>query len=361
MTYKLLIINPGSTSTKLAIYDDDKQIVQENIVHDAEELKKYATIFDQLPFRHKVVEEFLKKNNTELSSLSAVMGRGGLVRKGLTAGGYKVNDALFTALGNERYTSPHASALGGLLAKTVADEAGVDAYIYDAVTGVELPPMAKITGIPEIERMGTAHLLNGHAMAEKYAEKAGKKYADLNAVIAHIGGGISVCAYSKGKVVDCLGDDEGSICPERSGTVPLLPFIELCFSGKYTKEDVKKKVRGQGGLYAHLGTSDCRKVEEMIDAGDEKAKLLYDVLALHLAKSIGRMSAVLKGNVDVIILTGGVAYSKSLTDKIKEYISFIAPVEVLPGESEMDALALGAIRILDGKEAAKDYVLPTDL
>lgn len=357
MAHKLLIINPGSTSTKLAIYEDGTKLVQENIEHDAEELKKYENIADQVPYRRGIIDEFLKRNGTSPEDLSAVVGRGGLV-KGLHPGGYIVNQDLYTALGDERYCSPHASALGGLLAKPIADDQGIPAYIYDAVTGGDLDPVFELTGMPELKRKGESHLLNSHAMAIKYAEEHGKKYEDMNFIIAHMGGGTSVSAHGGGRFIDCIGDDEGHMSPERAGTFSSLDFMDLCYSGKFTKAEMKKKLRGEGGMAAYLGTSDCRKIEEMIENGDEKAKLVYEAEALHISKDIGQMAVSHKGKVDVIILTGGVAHSKMLTDMIKGYVEFIAPVAVMAGESEMDALALGGLRLLTGEESPQTYTLP---
>lgn len=357
MSYKLLIINPGSTSTKLAVYQDQTQLVQENIEHDAQHMKSFERIVDQIPFRRSIIDKFLESNHIEENSLSAVVGRGGLVA-GLHAGGYEVNEDLYKALSSDKYCSPHASALGGLLAKSVAEKNNIPAYIYDAVTGGDLEPVSTITGFPEITRSSASHLLNGHAMAIKYAEENGKEYKDLNFIIAHLGGGISVSAHAHGRLIDSVGDDESHMSPERSGSLPLLVFTDLCYSGKYTKEEMKKKIRGMGGMYAHLGTSDCRKIEEMIDNGDKKAKLIYEAEALHIAKSIGQMSVVHKGKTDVIILTGGIAHSKMLTDLIKDYTDFIAPVAVMPGESEMQALAFGGLRLLSGKESPHIYTLP---
>lgn len=360
MAQKLLIINPGSTSTKLAVFDGKEKIVQENIEHDAAVIGNFEKIADQVPFRTEVIKEFLSKNGIAVEDLAATVGRGGIVF-GLHAGGYQVNDDLVVALGDDKYSSPHASNMGGMLAKAFADQVGIPAYIYDAVTGGELAPLATVTGFPEIVRSSTSHLLNSHAMAVKYAESIGKEYKDLNLIIAHLGGGISVSAHSHGKLIDSVGDDEGHFSPERSGTVPQFKLIDLCYSGEYTKDEMKKKIRGKGGMFAHLGTSDCRKIEEMIESGDEKAKLVYDAQALQIAKTIGLLSVTEKGNTDAIILTGGVAHSDMLTAKIKDYVGFIAPVVVLPGENEMEALAFGGLRLLNGQEEAHIYTLPQDI
>ncbi len=357
MSKKLLIINPGSTSTKLAIYEDQNKLFQENIEHDANQIGKFESISDQIPFRMEVIKNFMDTKGIKLEELSAVVGRGGLV-SGLHAGGYIVNDDLATALGDEKYSSPHASNMGGMLAKTFSDKLDIPAYIYDAVTGGDLDEASTVTGFPEITRSSACHLLNSHAMAIKYAKSIGKSYKDLNLLIAHLGGGVSVSAHSYGKLIDSVGDDEGHFSPERSGTVPQLKLIDLCYSGEFSIADMKKKIRGKGGMYAHLGTSDCRKIEDMIKGGDSHAELIYRAQALQISKSIGLLSVTEKGNIDAIILTGGVANSQMLTDMIKEYVGFIAPVEIFPGENEMEALAFGGLRLLNGEEQTLTYKLP---
>lgn len=357
MGYKQLIINPGSTSTKLALYEDKEKIVQENVEHDAAQMQQFDSIADQIPFRMGIIRDFMVRNSIQEKDLSAVMGRGGLVF-GLKTGGYEVNDDLCEALVNDRLSQPHASNLGGLLARELARPLGIPAYIYDAVTGGELTEVAKITGIRDIERRSFCHVLNSRAMAIRYAQENGLDYNKLNLIVAHLGGGISASVHAQGRIIDSIGDDDGQFSPERSGSVPSLELIRLCFSGDYTKADMVKKVRGKGGLFAHLGTSDCRVIEKMIKDGDQHADLVFQAQAYQIAKGIGLLSIVLKGKCDAIILTGGVARSQMLTDRIKEYVSFIAPVAVLPGENEMEALALGGLRLLSGEETARQYAIP---
>lgn len=356
MGYKQLIINPGSTSTKLALYDGREKVVQENVEHDAAQMQKFDGIADQIPFRMGIIRDFMERNGIRGEELSAVMGRGGLVF-GLKTGGYEVNGDLCEALVNDKLSQPHASNLGGLLARELARPLGLPAYIYDAVTGGELTEVAKITGIRDIERRSFCHVLNSRAMAIRYAQENGLDYNQLNLIVAHLGGGISTSVHSHGQIIDSLGDDDGQFSPERSGSVPSMELIRLCFSGEYTKVDMIKKVRGKGGLFAHLGTSDCRVVERMIQDGDWHADLVFQAQAYQIAKGIGLLSIVLKGNCDAIILTGGVARSQMLTDRIKEYVSFIAPVAVLPGENEMEALAYGGLRLLSGQETPKRYTI----
>jgi len=357
MGYKQLIINPGSTSTKLALYEDKEKVVQENVEHDAAQMQQFDSIADQIPFRMGIIRDFMVRNSIQEKDLSAVMGRGGLVF-GLKTGGYEVNDDLCEALVNDRLSQPHASNLGGLLARELARPLGIPAYIYDAVTGGELTEVAKITGIRDIERRSFCHVLNSRAMAIRYAQENGLDYNKLNLIVAHLGGGISASVHAQGRIIDSIGDDDGQFSPERSGSVPSLELIRLCFSGDYTKADMVKKVRGKGGLFAHLGTSDCRVIEKMIKDGDQHADLVFQAQAYQIAKGIGLLSIVLKGKCDAIILTGGVARSQMLTDRIKEYVSFIAPVAVLPGENEMEALALGGLRLLSGEEPARQYAIP---
>ena len=357
MGYKQLIINPGSTSTKLALYEDKEKVVQENVEHDAAQMQQFDSIADQIPFRMGIIRDFMARNSIQEKDLSAVMGRGGLVF-GLKTGGYEVNDDLCEALVNDRLSQPHASNLGGLLARELARPLGIPAYIYDAVTGGELTEVARITGIWDIERRSFCHVLNSRAMAIRYAQENGLDYNKLNLIVAHLGGGISASVHAQGRIIDSIGDDDGQFSPERSGSVPSLELIRLCFSGDYTKADMVKKVRGKGGLFAHLGTSDCRVIEKMIKDGDQHADLVFQAQAYQIAKGIGLLSIVLKGKCDAIILTGGVARSQMLTDRIKEYVSFIAPVAVLPGENEMEALALGGLRLLSGEETARQYAIP---
>ena len=357
MEYRQLIINPGSTSTKLAYYIGEEKAVQENIVHDMEALGRFDKVTDQLSLRGEVLQSFMERNKIQGEGLSAVVGRGGMVF-GLQTGGYLVNDDLCRALTDEDYCQLHASNMGGLMAKQVADRYGIPAFIYDAVTSGELSDVAKITGIPDIQRRSFCHVLNSRAMAIRYAEEHGRDYSDLKLIVAHLGGGTSASVHYKGHIIDSVGDDDGQFSPERSGSVPSLDLVRLCYSGKYTEEEMKRKIRGRGGMYAHLGTSDCREIEEMIRGGDEHADLIFQAQAYQIAKGIGLLSIVLKGECDAIILTGGMAYSKMLTDRVTEYVGFIAPVCVMAGENEMEALAFGGLRMLSGKEAVQEYHLP---
>jgi len=355
--YLQLIINPGSTSTKLALYRDEEKLVQEDVTHDSAELAKYKDIVDQVPMRMAFIQDFLTRHNVDPKELSCVMGRGGLL-PGLKAGGYQMNEDLKIALGGD-LSSPHASNIGGILAYEIAKPLGIPSYIYDAVTSAELPHLARITGTPNVYRNSFCHALNSRAQAIRYASQlVGKEYRDLRLLVAHLGGGISLSAHVGGRIVETIGDDEGPFSPERAGSIPALELIKMCFSGKYTAADMKKMMRGKGGMMAYLGTSDARVIEKMIAEGDEKAKEIYEAQAYQVAKGIGLLSATMKGKVDAIILTGGMAYSKMLTGWISEYVSYIAPVVVLPGENEMEALAFGGLRLLKGEEMPNTYRLP---
>ena len=360
MGYKLLIINPGSTSTKLAVYDGSVKLLQENIEHSTDELRSYDTLAEQVPYRLDLIRGFLRRNGVDPASLDACVGRGGLVF-GIHTGGYRVGEQLAKALLDDRYSQPHASNLGGVLAKTIADEAGRPAFIYDAVTSSELPPEAQITGFKDIIRTSQAHVLNSRAMAIRCAKELGGEYEKMNFLVAHLGGGISASAHQRGRIIDTIGDSDGPFSPERAGSVTGQDLVKLCYSGKYTEAEMKKLLRGQGGMYAHLGTSDCREIEARIQNGDSYAALVFKAQALQIAKCIGELCPVLKGDCDAIILTGGIAYSKMLMDMVIEYVAFLAPVFVYPGENEMEALALGGIRLLSGEEKIREYSFPDTL
>jgi len=353
MNYKILAINPGSTSTKIAVYENENRIFSENVEHTAEELNQFDDILDQTNFRAQTIHSILKKHNIELSELSGVAGRGGLLPN-MLGGGYIVTDTMIDALYNGE-ASPHASNLGALLASEIAGPLGINAYIYDAVTATEFPEIAIVTGMPDVRRQSACHVLNMKSISRKVAKKYGKSYEDMHLLVAHLGGGISISAHEGGKIVDSISDDSGPFGPERSGSVPLLYVIEMCYSGKYNKKEMISKIRGRGGLKAYFGTADCREIEKMIAEGNEKARLMYEAMAYQIAKGIGQLGPVLKGKVDYIILTGGLAYSEMLTGMIAERVSSIAPVEIMPGEDEMEALALGILRILRGEETSREY------
>lgn len=351
--YKILAINPGSTSTKIALYENEQEILVKTLDHPSEEMEKFEKVVDQFQMRKDVVLLFLKDNGFDVNKLDAVVGRGGMLPP-VKSGAYKVNDLMVDRLKN-RPVVEHASNLGALIAHEIASSIGKEAYIYDSVKVDELIPEARISGMPAVPRTSTSHVLNSRAMAIKAAKNMGKNYTEMNFVVAHMGGGVSLSVYEKGRLSEIISDDEGPFSPERSGRVNLRPFMDMCFSGKYDKKTVGKMISGNGGLKGYLGTTDAREVEKMIHEGNEEANLVYRAMAYQIAKGIGELATVLKGNVDAIILTGGIAYSKMMTDMIKERVEFIAPVEIMAGENEMESLALGTLRVLRNEEQAKEY------
>lgn len=352
---RVLAINPGSTSTKIAVFDNEEQIFEKTLRHSTDEICKYEKIADQFEFRKAVIEEALAEGGIEIKSLSAVVGRGGLL-KPIAGGTYKVSPEMMEDL-RVGVLGEHASNLGGLIANEIAAAAGVEAFIVDPVVVDEMNDVARISGMPEIDRKSIFHALNQKAVARRAAAEMGKRYDEVNVVVAHLGGGVSVGAHEKGRVIDVNNalDGEGPFSPERAGGLPVGDVVKLCFSGKVTLDEMKKKIKGNGGLVAYLGTNDARDVEKMIEEGNEKAKVIYEAMAYQTAKEIGACAAVLKGDVDAVVLTGGIAYSKFITSYISERVSFIAPVKIYPGEDEMIALAEGGLRVLRGEEAAKTY------
>jgi butyrate kinase len=353
---RILAINPGSTSTKIAVFDGTEQRFVKNIKHSSEELDEFKQITDQTEFRKNVILKELEDNNIPLKTIEIVMGRGGLV-KPIPSGIYKVNDLMREHL-RIGFSGEHASNLGGLIADNIAQTIGLSAsYIADPVVVDELQPLARISGHPLFERVSIFHALNQKAVARGYAQDIGKKYETLNLVVAHMGGGISIGAHEKGRVIDVNQalDGEGPFSPERAGTLPTGQLVNTCFSGEYTKEEVKKMLVGKGGYVGYFGVNDAYQIEKDAETGDEKAILIQNAMAYQVAKAIGEASVVLKGKIDAILLTGGIAYGKPIVDEITRYVDWIAPVKVYPGEDEMRALAFNALRILNGETEAKDY------
>lgn len=351
----ILVINPGSTSTKLAVFKDGGNTVafETNIVHDEAEINSFSDIGAQRGYRTETVMNFLRENAYDLANLSAVVGRGGMAPE-LEGGGYLVNEDLCERMASVDIPQ-HASSLGALIAYAIAQPLGLPAYIYDSTMGCDLIDIAKVTGIAEIEKYGAVHLLNSRAQAIRYYAAKEQDYRDKQFIVCHMGGGITASAWKDGKVIDNASYDDGPMAPERSGGISLLLFKKLCFDGKHTEADIDKLISGRGGLYSYLGTKDCRQVEQMIADGDAYAKMVYEAMALQIGKSIAGLSCTLKGKADVIILTGGIAHSKMLTGMISDYCSHIAPIEVMAGESELEALSQGAVRMLKGEEEAKVY------
>ena len=353
MAYKLLIINPGSTSTKIGVYEDEKEVFVETLRHSSDEIAKYDSIFEQKEFRKSVIMNVLKENNFDVNTLDAVVGRGGML-KPIPGGTYEVNDTLLNDL-KVGVQGEHASNLGGILANEIAKEVGGRAFIVDPVVVDELEPVARISGVPELPRKSKFHALNQKAIARRAAKQLNRKYDESNFIVIHIGGGISIGAHEKGKVIDVNNviDGDGPMAPTRAGSIPVEAVIDLCFSGKYTRTELKEYVSQRAGLTDYLGTSDVRDVQEMMEQGNEQAKMLYEAMAYQICKNVGAMATVLKGKIDAIVVTGGVAYSKQFVRLLKERIDFLGEVIVIPGEEEMLALAEGALRVLTGEEEAK--------
>lgn len=353
---KLLTINPGSTSTKIGVFENENLIFEQTLRHSTDEIGSYEKIYDQYEFRKRIILESLKANNIELNSLDTVVGRGGLL-KPIEGGTYVVNDTMLEDL-RIGVLGEHASNLGGILAYEIANEIGVNAFIVDPVVVDELQDVARISGLKEIERKSIFHALNQMAVSRRYAKSLGREYNELNLIVAHLGGGISVGAHEKGRVIDVANalDGEGPFSPERTGSLPVGDLIKLCYSGKYTHDEVKKMIKGNGGLVSYLNTNDAREVVKMIDDGDKYAELIYYAMAYQVAKEIGAQATVLKGKVDAIILTGGVAYDKMFTNWVVEMVNFLSEVVIYPGEDELTALAEGGLRILRGEEHPKIYI-----
>lgn len=354
--YRVLVINPGSTSTKVALFDDEEPTLSETIRHSEEELADFPNITSQYEFREKIILDMLKNNGIPLDSIHAVVGRGGLLYP-LEGGTYQVNDLMKQHL-KEGVMGEHASNLGGLIASAIADEIDVPAFIVDPVVVDEMDDIARLSGHPELPRKSIFHALNHKACARVAAKELRKNYIDVNLIVAHMGGGISIGAHKKGRVVDVNNalNGDGPFTPERSGGLPVGDLAKLCFSGKYGHAEVKKMIKGKGGLVAYMGTNDVREVLKKIDKGDKKAKLVLDAMCYQIAKEIGLLAAVLEGDVDAIVLSGGVAYSDYVILEIKRRVEWIARVIVVPGEAEMEALAEGALRVLKKEETAKEYI-----
>lgn len=357
--YRILAINPGSTSTKIAVYEDENPVFTTSIAHSVEDLAPFHNAGEQLEWRLAHVLETLKANNISLDTLDAVIGRGGLVHP-VESGTYEVNDFLRHDLMHT--TRQHASNLGGLIARAIADSVGIKAYIADPVTVDELMPYSRISGLPQLPNVSILHALNQKAVARRYAKETGERYEDLNLIVCHMGGGTSVGAHRKGRIIDTTNGFNGCgpFTPERAGTVPPGQLIDMCFSGEYTHDQMIKLIHGKGGLVAHLGTSSVPEILDRIDNGDLHAMLILRAMCFTTAKAIGEMAIALKGHVDAILITGGVAHSKRLTDFIADHVDFIAPIFVYPGENELESLALNALAVLKGEREAMVYTKDPD-
>jgi butyrate kinase len=349
-----LVTNPGSTSTKVALFEGTKNIKQKNLSHSSEDLSRFEKITDQYDYRKDTIIKWLEEEGVSLSELVAVVGRGGLL-KPMPSGTYKVTEAMIEDL-KIGVQGEHASNLGGIIAKAIGDAEGIPSFIVDPVAVDEFEDVARISGLPELPRVSLVHALNIRAVSRRVAQGMGKGLDEVNFVVAHLGGGISVVPLKKGRMIDANNANEGGpFSPERAGGVPVGDLVKLAFSNKYTYKELKKKMVGKAGFVGYLGTNDARDVIKMIENGDKKAELIFNAMAYQVAKEIGACAAVLHGKVDRIVLTGGIAHSKMLTDLIEDRVKFIAPVEIVPGEDEMQALAEGAFRVINGEEIPKIY------
>jgi len=349
-----LVINPGSTSTKIGIYQGCKSVFEKGFNHSLEELEKYNSIEEQVSYRKRLILNAIEESQFELNDLAIVMARGGLL-KPVTSGVYLVNPTMISELIHNK--RKHASNLAAIIGHSIAEELGIQAYIADPVVVDELQDLARVSGHPKFEKTSIFHALNTKAVGRKYAQSINQKYEDLNLIIVHMGGGITIGAHNMGLVIDVNQglDGEGPFSPERSGSLPSGDLVRLCFSGQYSEQDVLKMIVGKGGVSAFLGTNDMREVEHRIEQGDQEAKRILDAMIYQICKEIGSLFVVLEGKADQILLTGGVAYSKYVTKAIMEKTSFLADTTVFPGENELDALAFNGDMVLNNKTEIKLY------
>lgn len=354
-TFRILTLNPGSTSTKFALYDDETLVLLKIVRHSKDELAAFGPVLAQKDFRKRSVTDVLAAVGLDMKTIDAVAGRGGLL-KPIESGTYRINGAMLEDL-RSAAAAIHASALGAVIASEIAAELQIPAFVVDPIVVDEMDRNAKLTGIPGIERSSVFHALNQKAVARRLSLELGKPYENCRFVVAHLGGGITVGAHRYGRVIDVNDalSGEGPFTPERSGGVPAVPLIRMCFSGEYSEEEMIDRVVKSGGLRAYLGTNDLRGVQKMIYDGDEFAALVMDSMAYQVSKEIGAMAAVLEGKIDAIILTGGLAHSSRFTGAIKQRVDTFAPIYVYPGEDEMLALLGGALRVLRGEEAQTEY------
>lgn len=351
---RLLILNPGSTSTKIAVYEEETLLFMKNISHSSDIIKQYESIGDQRGYRKEIILHTLEENNFDVLRLTAIVSRGGLLPP-VKAGAYRINEDMVWQL-TYAPANEHASNLGAIIAFEISNELGIPAYIYDAVTVDEMLPIVKITGLPQMTRRGMGHNLNMRAAALRYAKDHKKTYSSCSVVVAHLGGGISVSLHHEGRIVDIISDEEGPFSPERAGGLPVFQLIKLAAKCGYDEKKLMKIVKTQGGVMAYFGINDTRQLEEKIHNGDEEAKLIYEAMALNVAKNIAELFPVVSGKVEAILLTGGIACSDYFTQMVKERIAYLAPIVIYPGENEMESLAFGGLRVLRGQEEAHEFV-----
>lgn len=349
---KILVLNPGATSTKIAVYENEAEVFCETIRHTQEELSGFSHVIDQLDFRRELVMETLREHGFSRADFTAVCSRGGLL-KHIPSGTYRISDAVLQDIYHPPY-GEHASSLGPIIAKQLADLAGIPAFLVDPVSVDEMIPLARVSGYKGMERESFFHALNHKAVARKASAQLGKAYEEVNLIVAHMGGGVSVAAHEKGRVIDLYNvKDDGSFSMDRGGSLPVNAVVKLCFSG-LSLQEIKRLLGTESGVFSYLGTRDFREVEARMLAGDEQAALIFKAMAFQHAKDIGALAAVLRFNVDAIVLTGGIAFSSRFCDELSGYVQKIAPIIRFPGEEEMRALAEGALRVLSG-EPAKEY------
>jgi len=353
---KIFVINPGAGSTRIALFEGENKILEEKIIHAPKELSNFDKTTDQLPMRRDVVKKKMEESGIAVSELSAVVARGGPFCP-LESGTYLIERTIVDDVLNGRVQADHASNLGVLIAYELTKDTEIPAFFVDPVSIDEFDDLARISGLPELPRRSLSHALNIKMVVRKAAQFLEKDYRKLTFIVAHLGTGISIALHKMGKLVDVNNaNDSGPMAPQRAGTLPVTGLVKLCYSGKYRQEEMINRITRTGGLYAHLGIDSISDIEARIDSGDRKAKLVYEAMIYQIAKEIGAMAAAAKGVVDVIIITGGMAFSERLVQKIKEYILYLAPVMVYPGENEMEALALGALRVLRNEERPKHYI-----
>jgi butyrate kinase len=358
--FTILVINPGSTSTKIALFADENCLFTETLRHSTAELSPFASVYCQYDFRQQAIQKVIQEKGTSFEEIDAFVGRGGLLQP-LPSGTYKVEEAMLQQLATAPF-GEHASNLGAILAYKLAAVHNRPSFIVDPVVVDELTPEARLTGHPRFPKQSIFHALNHKAVGRKAAAHLGLPYETVNLVIAHLGGGISVAAHAQGRVIDVNNalDGDGPFSPERSGTLPAGALVKLCFSGELSEKEIARMITGKGGIVAYLGVNDMRQVNAMIDNGDAQAMLVRQAMAGQVAKEIGGMATVLQGAVDAVVLTGGIAHDAGFVELVSQRIRFIAPVLLFPGEEEMEALALGALRVLRGEEKAQCY-LPAPL
>lgn len=354
-TERILVMNLGSTSSKIAVFEDDKELFSDTIRHSTEELAAFDEVTDQFEFRRDKIYESLKRNGVPVDSLTAAVSRGGNIVP-CPHGAISIDKNMIDFLTRPEDLAKHSSLIGSMIAYELHEEMGIPVCIYDAIATDEKIPLCRVSGVPELPHYTIGHTLNTRAMAIRCAEETlGKKFEECTFIVAHLGGGSAIRLYKDGVNIDSVNDDEGNFSPERGGGVGAKSLVDLCYSGKYSHKDAMKLFHGKGGLIAHLGTNDAREVEQMIADGNGYAGIVYEAMCLNVAKDICKLAATVSGKVDRIILTGGISYSKYVSDYITEHVDFICPVEVMAGEYEMEALAAGCLRVLRGEEELQDF------